>query len=134
MYTIVILFAIGIGFLYGSFSYKEKLERLSKTGEIVEGIIFDFAANTSTNSEMHYPIVRFVTKKGYWITLKSDVGFNDGYYKQGDAVTVTYNPNRPEEFTILSTSSPLPTLFTVIGIGMLLGGIYALMGYLGYFE
>jgi hypothetical protein len=54
---------------------------------------------------MEYPIVRFKTDSGEWITELHNIGLFPGLYKKGAKVIIQYDPQNPKSFTIVSTRS-----------------------------
>ena len=103
-----------------------KRKKIIENGVGVEGTIFDYETDYSDN--MKYPIIRFVTKEGLWITKKSDYGFTFRL-KKNKKIIVIYNPENPGDF-IYKTSfdvSRLSYLVLYIGIIILLIGIW--LGY-----
>ena len=111
-------------------------EKLAKTGERCEGIIFsvEYSGNnfnddkTVTKDKI---TVRFVTQKQEWITGDLNTDFMitwTGQFKEGQTVTVLYDPNNPSEFTIETKQSPqvAKIIFSLAGIVLLALGVYKL--------
>ena len=114
---------------------KSKTENLKKTGEHCEGIIFKLDYTNSFDSYNNNNIpsatkdkitVRFVTKKKEWITedLNSDFMISyTGQYKEGEKVTVIYNPENPSEFTIETRQSQTLGKLVLFILGLLFAGV-----------
>ena len=103
--------------VFSFFKFREKRKRIIDNGIEVEGIIYEFDG-ISINAQTSYPLIRFVTKEGLWITEQADYGGPGFFLKQGQEVTVIYNADNPKEF-IYKTSTDLSKigyLFLIIGI------------------
>ena len=117
----MIPFVIGIGLIVVSLKIQSKYRELLNSGERTEGVVFDLEKDIKTDFNHQYPIIRFVTKKGEWITRPTDLGISLSTYKQGDKLNVIYNSNKPEEFMIESKWQ------TIISKGLIFLGIVALL-------
>jgi hypothetical protein len=117
---------------------RERDELIDK-GERVEGIIFDFlnddgsivtVSTGDTDFRARYPRIRFVTKSGEWITKQYQVTHT--FLKQGDKVTVFYDPANPRNFHVQMGSVDvfLYGLIILAGIGAIGYGLYTLIVYL----
>ena len=98
------------------FKFREKRKRIIDNGIEVEGIIYEFDG-ISINDQASYPLIRFVTKEGLWITEKGD--WTSTSLKEGVKVTVVYNSNDPKEFiyrTSYDWSDILTYLFLIAGV------------------
>ncbi len=87
---------------------RQKTQKLKKVGIKAEGIVFsqepeeEFMISFSTQntfSTSYYPIIRFVTAEKEWVTQKYNVSSFPSY-KEGDKVTVIYNPENITEFML----------------------------------
>lgn len=120
MITSIILIVIGIAFIAGGNLRDKKYKKLLKTGKQADGVIFELA--TTHQGNIDYPVIRFVTDKQEWITKTADIALSS--FKEGDKVTVLYNPANPDDFTIKSaTSSLINPLFIIIGALLVVAGI-----------
>ena len=131
----IVFLAIGLFFLFAYYGISQKLKKLNETGVKAEGVIFEveWDHNTKGNykysTETVYPVVRFVTKDGTWITKKSSQG--GVMIKQGQTVQIVYNPENPEEFMITSGQFKWYSyIFLVVGLIGITIGIYKLIAYL----
>ncbi len=129
--TLITPLFLGIVFIIVSMTLMSKRNKIIQNGIEVEGVIFDFeASHVSNNNFLKYPIIRFVTEEGLWITKTSDYSFP--FLKKGSKVTVIYNKDKPEDF-IFKTSidiSKLAYLFLIPGIIILLIGLWFAYRYL----
>ena len=83
-----------------------KQNRISDHGIKAEGVVFDFERNASIqfggddtfSNNPPYPVIRFVTSSGEWITEKYSIASN--IYEKGQKVEVIYDPDNPKEFII----------------------------------
>jgi len=132
-----IFILIGIAFILIGVLVKSNLERLSKTGERCEGIVFQLGykdsigprSDTITKDKI---TIRFVTQKNEWITEDLDTNFmitRFGQFKEGQTVPVIYDPTNPVDFALDIKQSPrtIKTLFAFIGIVLVGVGIYKLL-------
>jgi len=126
---------VGIGIIVVAAFSKSGTERLTRTGELCDGIIFklgykdDNAFNRTDSITKDKITVRFVTKKQEWITEDLNTDFMvtwTGQFKEGQQVQVLYDPNNPSDFTILNNQSPrLRKLIMILaGFIFLAIGIY----------
>jgi sugar-specific transcriptional regulator TrmB len=124
----IIVIAISIAFLYVSFNFRHRVNKIAKNGLEVEGIVYDFIAGDNNQSNTKYPIIRFVTSKKEWITETYGIGSILGSFKKGQVVTVVYNPDNPKEFFVKSaiTSYAISTAM-ILGIIMFAFGICTLL-------
>ena len=102
--------------VFSFFKFREKRKRIIDNGIEVEGIIYEFDG-ISINDQTSYPLIRFVTKEGLWITEKGD--WTSTSLKEGVKVTVVYNSNDPKEFiyrTSYDWSDILTYLFLIAGV------------------
>ena len=85
----------GAAAIFGFFKFREKRKRILDNGIEVKGVIYEID-DISINNQANYPVIRFVTKEGLWITEKGD--WTSTSLKAGTKVTVIYNSNDPKEF------------------------------------
>lgn len=136
--TIVIPLIIGLTCMFAGFKFREKNKRLISNGIEVEGIIFSQEESSDGDIENRsaYPIIRFVTKEGLWITEKTDLAIPVSILNKDKSVKVFYNPDNPKDF-VYKTSLPLSWveyLFIVVGILMLLYGAWNAYNFLTQHE
>jgi hypothetical protein len=113
----------------------KKEQHLLGKGEKAEGIVFYFSDKTQTTGELEeppapYPIIRFVTKNGEWITEEYSVAHS--FMKQGDKVKITYDPSNPRNFYVYTNhiDTILYTIGIIAGIIAIGYGLYKLVEYL----
>ena len=128
--AIIVPLFLGIVFIILAMTFLAKRKTIIQNGIEAKGIIFDFKGSEINQSFMKYPIIRFVTKEGTWITKTSDYSFP--FLKKGKDVIVIYNKDKPQEF-IFKTSfdaSKLVYIFLILGVAFLLIGLWLAYGYL----
>ncbi|SDD48110.1 Protein of unknown function [Mucilaginibacter pineti] len=100
----------------GKFNERRKL---IKTGVKVNGVVFRIEESTDdeTNSSMYYPVIRYLTEDKEWITETYKLGSRPSVYKEGDSVSVIYDPANYKHFIIDNTFTKFlaPVLF-IIGV------------------
>ena len=129
--TIIIVLLIGTSCLVGFFKYQEKRKRIIQNGIEVDGVVYEYD-DVSINGQDNYPVIRFVTKEGLWITEQTDYALSKSLLKEGQKVKVIYNSENPKEF-IYKTSidlSKIGYLVFVIGIVAILIGLWFAYKYL----
>jgi len=99
---------------------------LKQVGESAEGVVFDinFKSENIDSGNTSYPIIRFVTRNGEWVTEQSSS--SSLFVKKGKKVAVLYNPENPKEFIAdlgMPSNLILPS-FLVIGLALIAFGIY----------
>ncbi|MES1214953.1 MAG: DUF3592 domain-containing protein [Bacteroidota bacterium] len=139
VYNILIFLFLGTGLLFLASKLIEKKKRLVNNGVEVEGVVFKFDDSSSSfitssdsGNNSRFPVIRFVTKEGLWITETADTALPSFLLKEGQSVKVVYNPDNPKEF-IYKTSidfSKISYLFVALGIGFLIVGIWFASKYL----
>lgn len=129
--TLITPLFLGIVFIIVSMTLMSKRNKIIQNGIEVEGVIFDFeVSDVSNNNFLKYPIIRFVTKEGLWITKTSD--YSLPFLKKGNKVSVLNNKDKPEDF-IFKTSidiGKLVYLLLILGIIILLIGLWFAYRYL----
>ncbi|MDZ7839333.1 MAG: DUF3592 domain-containing protein [Gammaproteobacteria bacterium] len=128
-WVLVLFLLIGLGVLVGGgFVAKQRSDFLSDA-QSAPGEVIDFERRTSTSdgktTTTYYPVVRY-QPPGHDapVTFQHDTGSSSPGYSRGDAVTVLYSPDDPDEAII---DSGLMNWFAP-GLMILLGGVFTLMG------
>lgn len=126
--------ALGMAALFFAALKKGRASALKDTGEKVEGNIYDieqgFGSRTGFDSSVSKSdkiTVRFVTKKGEWVTseLKQPFAlFFTGQYKPGDKIDVYYDPINPSAFYTDTRQSELINRVLIAFVGI----IFCLIG------
>lgn len=128
-WVLVLFLLIGLGVLVGGgFAAKQRSDFLSGARS-APGVVIDFERRTSTSdgktTTTYYPIVRYHPPgRDAPITFQHDTGSSSPGYSHGDAVTVLYAPDDPDEAII---DSGLMNWFGP-GLMILLGGVFTLVG------
>jgi hypothetical protein len=100
MTSIIIPFTIGLFVFIISLFLKRNIKKIRAVGEPAEGIIYDLEQSSSYEVSTVYPLVRFVTLDGKWITERSNIALMPGFYKKGEHVNIIYDKFRPTSFFI----------------------------------
>jgi len=131
---ILVSFAMGLFFIIFGYRRLKKARRVIQDGISVEGIVFDFASSSdivNTSDYDVYPIIRFVTKEGSWITRTYDIAISQDQIKRGQKMRIVYNPKNPEDFVIDSGIFYwINYVFLVSGFLPLIFGVYQLIQWL----
>jgi hypothetical protein len=107
LFKTIIPVVAGVYGLYYVQKHIKKQNRISDHGVKAEGVVFDLEGDSdvrysnsdlSTDRPLFYPVIRFVTSSGEWITEKYSISSN--FYKKGQKVEVTYDPENPKEFIL----------------------------------
>lgn len=132
--TILLPIIGGILLIYAFSERMKKEDHILKNGVSVEGIIFDFIeekGGTSDEADIsRYPMIRFVTEEGEWITERYD--YFSSSMQLGDAVKVTYDPKKPQEFVAHFGNGTIVinVLAILSGVGAIGFGVYKLVAHL----
>lgn len=99
---------------------------LIANGKKAKAVIFK---NIRKQSNIHYPVVRFLTAEKEWITQQLNFGYNPPL-DEGTKVTVLYDPDDPTHVEIAKPFQLeiLPRLIVAVGVILLTTGT------LGYLE
>lgn len=127
-----IFIIVGVGMLIGTFFIYKKTTNFLETAITAEGTVVNLlqsrSNNSSSNSTMYTPVVRFTDKQGKEFEFTSSTSSNPPAYNTGEIVEVLYAPKTPEDATIKG--------FFSIWLGTLIlggiGSIFAIIG-LGFF-
>lgn len=112
----------GVKFWFGTRSF---LARAVRTG----GLIVDFKRERSASSRgggssvVYYPIFRFTAPDGRAVVQRAQAGSSHPRLRPGDAVTVLFDPQDPEQARIDSIGNRGPlTSVMIIGFGIVFAG------------
>jgi len=126
---------VGVLVMILPFTKSTSAKTLATKGERCEGIVFQLGYKERSglwlqdDSDIKVKdkiTIRFVTNKQEWITADLDTESMllwTGQYKEGDRVTVIYNPENPNEFTIETKQSLEVKKLVFIIIGIVLIGV-----------
>jgi hypothetical protein len=122
--SIIIMGIFGAAALIGGAIMRDRRVRLLKTGIKIEGTVFriDYEPRSQSNnsSGQYYPIIRYVTTEGEWITQKHNLGSNPSAFTEGESVTVFYDPKSPSTFILNDKLSKIaPWAVIIIGVVIL---------------
>ena len=129
MWPFIILICVSTGLvIVGIISYLN-VSKILKKGIKAEGVIFSSRVSDSFNNiNLSYPVVRFLTATDEWITETSTISLIPGFYKEGNKVTVMYDPENPKKFVLQSTSNKLMgVVLAIIGFILFIIGVYNLL-------
>lgn len=124
----IVFTSIGVVFaIVGGIFTWNTLRFLPGTVSTQGTIVSCVESNDAEGSNGCQPIVSFQTSSGQHMTFQSSV--NSTAFAQGDAVAVRYHPNDPGNARIDSwwVTWLLPSIFTGIGLLLLLIGLAALL-------
>jgi hypothetical protein len=96
------------------------------TYERAEGRVIDY----TYSGDMAYPIVQFTTSDGRRWEFEEDWGSDPPEFKLEQQVDVRYDPANPRSAFINSFIN----LWILPGIFFLVGGVFALIGWIGVFS
>jgi len=121
----------GAGLVIAIFGYfkKARVAHLSKIGVRVDGVVFSMEQDSKinfgsqTSSTTWYPVIRFVTAEKEWVTQRYNIYAFPGKYREGDKVSVVYNPDKITEFIIDDDTGMFINYFVWIGILLIVAGI-----------
>jgi len=120
----LIVLLIGIIFLIIGFFKRRQRKYFFQKGIKTEGVVLRIEKRhdgLQNDDVLYYPVVRYVTKEKDWITEKYSIGLYSFAYKEGDKVSVFYQPDEPIKFIIDDTSTSLiGPLLIIMGIGVIL--------------
>ena len=117
----IILMVAGIALVIASVYSIKSARKLSQKGMTTEGIVYDFGDDG-------YPIFRFTSASGEWITQQCKTGITHTGYKRGEKVTIIYDADKPADFIIKSNFGDLGAILMAIGgIGFFITGILKLL-------
>ena len=123
---------IGLGMLVGTFFIYKSTADFLETAVTVKGTVVDLrqsrSVNSSSNSVMYTPVVRFTDKQGKVIEFTSSTSSNPPSYSTGEIVEVLYAPEISENATIKGFFSLWLGSLILGGIG----SVFAIVG-LGFF-
>jgi hypothetical protein len=129
--NIIIPFFVGLVLILLSLKSTEKKKRVIANGIETDGIIFSFESSGISDSSAVYPVIRFVTKEGVWITELADMVLPRYLLKEGQKVRVIYNADNPKEFVCKTTFdfAKLSYVFLIAGFLCIAGGFWMLYKY-----
>ncbi|PWK79345.1 uncharacterized protein DUF3592 [Mucilaginibacter oryzae] len=128
--TAVVTGIIGAGLTIAGVVLRYRRMRLLKTGIKVEGIVFsiEYEPGSQGYSGQYYPVIRYVANNGEWITKKYTLGSNPSTFKEGESVTVFYDPENPSTFMLNDKLSKIvPWLVLILGIVSTGGGLFIIL-------
>ena len=129
---ILTFLAIGLVSIFLFLRISHKMANFNKTGLDAEGVIFEIEWEHNTvgkhSASASYPVIRFVTNDGLWITKRYHQ--SGILIRQGQKVRVKYNPENPEDFVITSGQFRWSAyIFLVSGIVALIIAIFKVFQY-----
>ena len=114
---------LGIGLLmYGVGTLYDDVQ-IVQTGLRTTGVIVANEYHSSGRSYAYYPVVRFVAQGGQTYVVQSRFGANPPEFRQGEAVTVYYDPRHPQRIMIDSDGQWTDPLLPIV-----MGAVFGLAG------
>ena len=119
---------IGTAFILVSAALALEPARRSTTYAHADGRVVDYVIQDGHST--YLPVVEFTTPDGQRHKFKGTVASTPVEYRLEQKVSVLYNPNNPADATLNSFFELwlLPMIFAIIG------GIFALVGWIGFFK
>lgn len=115
---------IGIALIVAGIVWLVSIEGFKKNAIETEGTITRIDITTNSEDEDQYSAVVEFTVDG--ITYTGSVGYTAGM-KEGDAVTIYYNPNDPQDFQDNSNSIVAVVVFLGLGAACSFVGFFPLI-------
>lgn len=111
-----------------------KSRRLFKIGETVEGIITEIVTATGDEVTEYFPVIKFYTRNKQMVhKVVTDVIIS-GVLEAGKRLTIIYDPEDPEIFTVKSVRSIwIARILIAVGTCTIFFGTYLLLVEEGYF-
>ena len=125
---------IGVALAIAGSGMSAKRKKIIATGIKAEGVVFameeEIDSMRGSRHILYAPIIRFVTTEREWVTEKYVFGVSSRHtitnpsYKEGDKVTVIYDPKNIKDFVIDDFNSKvIGPLFLIIGTLAIIGSI-----------
>ncbi|MCQ6956714.1 DUF3592 domain-containing protein [Mucilaginibacter aquariorum] len=133
-YIEIVAGIIGIAFIIAGNAFSTKRKKLISSGIRVEGVVYAMEQETSRNHGaykiLYSPIIRFVTTEKEWVTEKYLFGVSSKHtlinpsYREGDKVTVIYEPGNVKNFIIDDfNAKAVSPLFIILGTLVIISSI-----------
>ena len=106
-----------------------KASHLLLHGEKAAAVIIENTFKNDRRGGVHYPVIRFLTKKDKWVIQELSIGTRPAV-EAGTKLEVIYDPDNPNDVMIHSRwrMEIIPRLFLAPGIaGLILGFLELLM-------
>ncbi len=105
--TVAVIMLV-IAAISGVSAARKQAREESTSGQVVDMVLRSYRdAETQAINEYYYPVVEFSLPDASRRTVQLSEGSWPAAYAKGDAVTVLYDPQRPNDARIQSTSSTL---------------------------
>jgi hypothetical protein len=112
---------VGAGMLYNDV-------HMEQTGHRTTGVVLANDVEYNRAQRTYYPVVRFVLRGGQTSVVRSTVGADPPEFRQGETVTVYYDPRDPQTALIDSDQLWLEPLgVIVVGTVFMLAGGWPLL-------
>lgn len=122
----VAVLMLGIAFFSGFMSYRSLQKEQSTPGKVVDTVERQSVETTSGRVITYsYPVVEFNTPSGQQ-RVELSVGSSPPEFKTGDAVTVMYDPDKPQDARIDSFSNNL-MVWILPGITGIIGTVFLIV-------
>jgi hypothetical protein len=96
-------------------------------GTVIDQVLEYTGTINNGGSGLYYPVIAFELKDGTPVSGKYTSGYSPAKYTTNQEVTIQYSVEDPHEFLIKGENTKvLETGFTIVGIGMLLYGLFSI--------
>src|SRR5687767_13322061 len=133
----VVFLLVGVGALVGGAYWGLRTKTFLASAERADGRVIELVARRGDDGTTYAPKVRFTTKDGAQETFTSSSSSNPPSHREGDAVTVLYEPERPSNAKIdsfmdlwfgpLMVGGVFGIIFTLVGAAVTLQGVRAMV-------
>jgi hypothetical protein len=119
------LLVFGLVFAGVGLVFVRRTRRLKRMGHRVPGQVERVNWNAGNSGLIGYPVLLFRTVDGRDLRVESDVGLKPCPVREGQPVTVVYDPAKPEiarAEQMLSAGTALGVIFLILGTAVAVGG------------
>lgn len=118
----LVIFSLGFG-IPGVGMIRSAYRKEQSYSAETEGRVVGYHDYSRENKHMFSPIIEYLADDQMF-TGETNVNFNHRPFKEGESISIYYNPQKPEEFYIkgydLKTTYQLGGLFLFVSIGVLM--------------
>ncbi|MGY4720630.1 DUF3592 domain-containing protein [Naumannella cuiyingiana] len=121
----VVAAVVGAAFVLMGWSAMRRARALRRDGVRASGQVValdvDHDWSMDRGASVSYPVVEFALRDGRIHRARSDVGSSPAPAREGDQVTVYYDPADPDRFTLDGPGNAIGPLLAAVGALVLLG-------------